>query len=106
MLDLLERLLVHGDLSVGSQLFSLDNETVLSEADEALAYSSAVELCVARICRSLKETGKLEAHLPALLKLLARCAELPLAGNVSGSDGCGSDPLPVRLASDLLSCLF
>nr|XP_022918426.1 protein melted [Onthophagus taurus] len=117
MQDLFFQVLKNRDLSRAGDLFSIPDAVIVNDLtdliNEIIEISSlpdyakndndqsVVEICVTRVTSCVRETGSVEKHCEALVKLLESC----LHHNLQVSPR-GDDPPHAKISSDVISCLF
>ncbi|XP_041377573.1 ventricular zone-expressed PH domain-containing protein homolog 1-like [Gigantopelta aegis] len=117
MHELFAEVLTRKDLSKAGDLFSLEDVAIekdLSDVVEKICQivdtadyeindndQSVVEICITRLTTAIRETNSVEKHASALVGLLEVCQRHNLTQSKKDED-----PPHVKIASDIMSCLF
>ncbi|XP_053380876.1 ventricular zone-expressed PH domain-containing protein homolog 1-like [Mercenaria mercenaria] len=117
MHELFSQVLTRKDLSKAGELFSLEDNDIKNDLTAVLEsiceiakspeYASSdnnqsvVEICITRVTSAIRETHSIEENVVGLVKLLEVCNTHNLKQSVKDTD-----PPHVKIASDIMSCLF
>ncbi|XP_046338348.1 ventricular zone-expressed PH domain-containing protein homolog 1-like [Haliotis rufescens] len=105
------------DLSKAGELFSLEDKDIEADLSDIIDRihdiadtadydsndndQSVVEICITRITTAIRETSSIEKHVKSLVRLLEMCHTHNLTPAKKEED-----PPHVKIASDVMSCLF
>ncbi|XP_046572947.1 ventricular zone-expressed PH domain-containing protein homolog 1-like [Haliotis rubra] len=117
MHKLFAQVLNQKDLSKAGELFSLEDKDIEADLSDIIDRihdiadttdydsndndQSVVEICITRITTAIRETSSIEKHVKSLVRLLEMCHTHNLIPAKKEED-----PPHVKIASDVMSCLF
>ncbi|XP_065349191.1 protein melted [Cloeon dipterum] len=117
MHELFTQVLGKKDLSKAGDLFSVLDHAIVNDLTEVIQTinristmpdylnnnndQSVVEICITRVTSAIRDTGSIEQHAEALVKLLESCLSQNLKPSIKDED-----PPHAKISSDIIACLF